>query len=293
MKTGKQLRTWRPGGVIAGLAFSPDGARLYTGGNNGYVHEFDSAGKTVQAWTTAGQGVARTLSISPDGRTLAVSTERGVARLWELASLRQRRTFRADSGFAWGVAFAPDGRSVATGGDEGVVRLWDVTAGWAEPDAEKKKPPTDKQLEAYWKDLGGEADAAFTAVWALAAHGKLSVPFLAKKVEGVKPPLTAKQIAKLIEQLDDDDFDERQKASEELAKGGATVPPGAARGDEEPADSGAEAPDGEVAGRSAGRRAVVERGSAGGTRRRCWGRSTAPTPASYWIGWRSCAGSGR
>jgi WD40 repeat protein len=221
--TGKQLRAWRPGGAVAGLAFSPDGARLYCGGNDGYIREFDGLGRNLRAWTTAGKGVARTLSISPDGRTLAVSTERGVAHLWELATLKQRRAFAADGGFLWSVAFAPDGKSIATAGDDRVVRLWDVTGGWAEPDAEKKKPCTDKELEALWKDLGGEADVAFTAVWALAAHGKQSVPLLAKKLKTVEPRLTAKQITRLIEQLDADDFATREKASEELAKGGAVV----------------------------------------------------------------------
>jgi DNA-binding beta-propeller fold protein YncE len=223
VSTGRQVRRWAPGGVVAGLAFSRDGSRLYCGGNDGQLREFDADGKALRRWTTAGQGVARTLSISPDGHSLAVSTERGVVQVWELATLKQRRAFAADRGFAWAVAFAPDGKSIATAGDEGVVRLWDITGGWAEPRAAKKKPLTEEQLEAYWKALGGEADAAFTAVWALAAHGKQSVPFLSRKLKVTRRPLSAKQIARLVGQLGADDFEARERASEELARGGATV----------------------------------------------------------------------
>jgi WD40 repeat protein len=221
--TGKRLHLWRPGGIVAGLAFSPDGGRLYTGGNDGRLREYDSAGKPLRTWTTAGKGVARTLSFSPDGCSLAVSTEHRAVQVWEMATLERRLSIAADAGFAWSVAFAPDGKSIATAGDEAVVRLWDVTGGWAEPDDEKKKAPTTKQLEAYWADLGRDAGAAYAAMWALAAHGKQSMPFLAKKVQALEGPISAKRIAQLIEKLDDDDFDEREKASLELSEGGATV----------------------------------------------------------------------
>lgn len=221
--TGKQLRAWAPGGVVAGLAFSRDGLRLYCGGNDGHIREFDAGGRLLREWTTAGKGVARTLALSPDGRSLAVSTERGAAQVWELATRKQRRTFEADRGFAWAVAFAPGGKTVATAGDDRVVRVWDLTAGWGAPDARERRPPTTERLEAFWKDLGGEADVAFTAIWALAAHGKQAVPLLRKKLKAVEPRLTAKQTARLIEQLDAEEFDDREEASKALARGGPPV----------------------------------------------------------------------
>src|SRR5262249_42603855 len=169
----------------------------------------------LRKWVT-GRGAARTLAMAPNGRSLAVTNELGSAQVWELATLKQRRFFQSDKkGWTWGVAFAPDGRSIATGGDDLVVRLWDLTDGSAQ-----QGPLTDKDLEAYRKDLS-DADAAraYTAIWTLAFHARVSVPFLTKRLQAEKSlQLDTKRIALLIQQLGDKLFSVRENASKELSQ---------------------------------------------------------------------------
>src|SRR5207253_10419121 len=71
-------------------------------------------------------------------------------------------------------------------------------------------------LQELWMHLGSTDDAkALRALLKLAAvPPKESMPFLKKYLMPVK--VDAKQIAQSLAKLDSDDFDERQKASENL-----------------------------------------------------------------------------
>jgi len=77
------------------------------------------------------------------------------------------------------------------------------------------------ELEALWSDLYSQDGArAYRAVWTLTAGAKQSVPFLQNKLKPVPPvdPAEQKRIARLIVDLNSDDFDTREKASHELVK---------------------------------------------------------------------------
>jgi hypothetical protein len=79
-----------------------------------------------------------------------------------------------------------------------------------------------------WRDLAsGDACRAAPARWAMVAGARQSVPFLAGRLRPpALPAETAKRIARLIAELNDDEFQVRERASRELAKlGGAAVRP--------------------------------------------------------------------
>jgi WD40 repeat protein len=223
--TGKSLWESRAAeSFLTAMAFSPDGKKVYSGGHDGTMREWDSAtGKELRKWVTD-RGAARTFALSPDGRTLAVANERGSVQLWELETLKLRRLFASDKGFTWAVAFAPDGKSIITGGDDTIVRQWDVTDGWGS-DNPKRPVLKEADLERYWKDLGSnDGSVAFTAVWALASAPKQGLPLLGKRLKTEKPtPIDEKRINDLIKKLDDDSFEVREKAGEELIQAGAAI----------------------------------------------------------------------
>lgn len=110
---------------LVGLAFSPDGERLY-------VAESQLGG--VRAWSLADRRLVRTyqgenyldgMVLSPDGRTLVTSDRQTTVTLWDTATGRQRYRLPY-SGHR--VAFSPDGRRIVTTGElEGAgVTVWDV-----------------------------------------------------------------------------------------------------------------------------------------------------------------------
>ncbi len=81
--------------------------------------------------------------------------------------------------------------------------------------AAELSPP---DLELEWSALRGEdAAKAHRAVWALAADPRQALPLLKERLRPV-PPADGKRVARLIADLDNDDFDVREEATRELTK---------------------------------------------------------------------------
>jgi hypothetical protein len=78
------------------------------------------------------------------------------------------------------------------------------------------RAPDAKELEVLWADLA-EADAAraYQAICRLAMHPDVSAPFLRVRLRPARP-VAEKTIARLVAQLDSENFDEREKAQKEL-----------------------------------------------------------------------------
>jgi WD40 repeat protein len=194
-------------------------------------------------------------TFSPDGRTLALTDSRGVA-LWEVASGQPRGRLSGGQCAARSLAFSPNGRFLAAGGDETAIRLWDLTAErpagqlnlpgmsvgplafspggrrlaaaventaivcdtlgfFKERPAGRLKLSREDQ-EQLGDDLAGpEGGRAYRAIQRLGASGPEGVVLLKAWLKAA-PDIDAKRLARLIKQLDDDQFDAREKATQEL-----------------------------------------------------------------------------
>jgi Sigma-70, region 4 len=78
------------------------------------------------------------------------------------------------------------------------------------------------ELEADWKDLGGDAAVGYAALGRLISSPKSAVPFLGKQLQR---PVDAKPIERLIGNLDDKDFQVRERATTELEAMGYRAAP--------------------------------------------------------------------
>jgi WD40 repeat protein len=222
--TGGELRQAAslPAGIVGQtfrklrLAFSPDGRALAGSGSGHAALVWETASGELVRLFQHHQGYVMSLAFSPDGRSLATGNWVGV-RLWNLTTGEGRGEAFGHKGDVMALGFSPDGRRLASGGSDTVAYLWDVATAFKPPAARVVKL-SEKDLESRWEDLAkGTGEKAYQAMWDLTASPASSVPMLEKRLRPVKPA-SEKVIAKLIADLDDDDFETRQKASEALAK---------------------------------------------------------------------------
>jgi hypothetical protein len=158
------------------------------------------------------------LACSPDGKTLASGEDVGRVHLWEVETMARRGRFTGHRDGIHGVAFSPDGRRLVSASVNTTLLVWDVTGQRGSP----LRALTGKELRGLWDDLGDEdAVKAHAALWkqALAPGG---VKLLKERLRPVSA-VDGERVARLIRDLDDDNFKVRVKATEELEGMGGAV----------------------------------------------------------------------
>ncbi|MGC3996608.1 MAG: protein kinase [Anaeromyxobacter sp.] len=106
-------------GAVLALAWSPDGARLATGGGDGFLRIFDAADGALRVRAGLPGGALFHLAWSRDGRRLAVASEDGVARVLGPDGARLEELGDPGPSLAT-VAFDPEGERLVAAAPEGV-----------------------------------------------------------------------------------------------------------------------------------------------------------------------------
>jgi RNA polymerase sigma factor (sigma-70 family) len=198
------------------VAVSPDGRLVAFGGQVGTIALYDTATGEELRRLTGSPGAVAALAFSPDSRTLASGDwTGGTVRLWEVASGGLYRELPGHRGRTFGMAFSPDGTRLVTANEDTTALVWDLTGG---PSASAPAPLTARELDARWADLAGaDATRAQDALRVLARSPEQAVALVRQRLRGV-PPGDATRVARLIADLDSDDFKVRAQAEAELEK---------------------------------------------------------------------------
>jgi len=209
-------------GQIQAATFSDDGRLLAVAA--AFFHEMGlsliETATGQQAWFCPLPGECTCMAFSPDGRTLAVAVWKhwDSPEVWliDLVHGRKLGVLHGHEGIVRTIAFSPDGRTLATGSEDRTVLLWD--ASWPTLDRVRPAlPPGDPEI--LFCDLTGtDAVRGQEAMW------RVTLPLLLRKLQPVAP-VSKEQLARLIRELEHDEFARRDRACQELLRLGDIAAP--------------------------------------------------------------------
>jgi WD40 repeat protein len=223
---GKEARRpAEPAGIVRGI--SPDG-RLWALSVEGNapagtrflrLEEVETGREVSQL-----EDVTTSLcAFAPDLRSVAVDAgpffypDRGVdVHLVELATGKVRAVLRGHRGIMSSLEFSADGRLLVSANWDTTALVWDLAARHG-----AARPPAAEQ--AQWEALAGEdAAAAWSAMTTLLRAPGPAVAVLRERLRPVRAADPAK-VGGLVKDLDDDRFEVRARAEEELEKLGESA----------------------------------------------------------------------
>ncbi len=177
---------------------------------------------TITTWETATGQARRQMRTQPDATAAALSADArlaalggrdGIIRICRLRDGRTVRELMGHRGAVRGLAFARGHSVLFSAGSDSTVLLWNLSD---LPDETRvETPPHDS--ERLWQRLAsGSAATAGEAVEELIQAPQKTVTTLRQRLR----PVRDDKLARLVEQLDADEFAVREQASAELARMG-------------------------------------------------------------------------
>jgi hypothetical protein len=166
------------------------------------------------------------VAFSPSGAMLATAEQPATSKggesitLWEVATGEVRFRLAGHQGNVNCLAFSNDGRRLVSGSTDTTALIWDVTA---PPDVTQSGKLSRMQAEQLWADLlVQDAAKSYRAACILASTSE-GVRLLGKHLPPVKAD--ARQVARLIADLNSDEFETRDRADRELEQLGTAAEP--------------------------------------------------------------------
>jgi WD40 repeat protein len=229
LTTGKEVRLIKAellghSNTVSGLAISPAGRWVYSSSYDGSISVWEAGSgrlaRILKEKEPSYNGPVK-IALSHDGTRLAAAFENDwknpSVHLWDLTT-GQKIALTGHRAPVTQLAFSPDGHCLASGSCDTTALVWDVTSlGLG------GKVADGKALAGLWQDLGvDDPKVVYAAVCQSVAAGDAAVARLKLDLTPAVV-IDAEKIAGWVRQLDSDEFDQREKASQALADLGTAV----------------------------------------------------------------------
>ena len=153
------------------------------------------------------------IGLLPGNRLVAVGTPSGSILFWDLASSQQIHRIPGHDTAVSLLAFSPNGRVMACAYRDATVLLWDCPILSTEP-------ANPAPLSQLWNDLeSADSPSAWKAHWGLVMGTTKTESFLEKHLRPVRI-VDFRPLAKLMKELDSDQFAVRTRAMKDIEKMG-------------------------------------------------------------------------
>jgi WD40 repeat protein len=122
----RAVRLRLTGGLIMSIAYSPDGARLIAGGDEGAIAWWSLPAGTGERVTRGHRGLVLSLAVAPNSRVVVSAGSDQAVLMWDINTGETIGVLPKQPNAVEAVAFAPDGRTIATSSNA-AIKTWNVS----------------------------------------------------------------------------------------------------------------------------------------------------------------------